>query len=178
MKVKDIMIKDVVLIGPDDSFYDIVELFSEKKISGAPVAVGSKPVGMVSESDVMKFISKKDMISGIEHDRKEIRDNCITGIIFLLYNSGISLGAVPECIGLVWNIHYVSTPVWIIGAVIKEEWGISRSSNEFRTVFGHFNRVAAIRAEYLLKMVYGFGCNMVFAYPACAVPCIFKIPGE
>jgi CBS domain-containing protein len=74
MKVKDIMVKDVVSLRPDDTFYDIVELFSEKKISGAPVAEGEKPVGMVSESDVMKFISNKQLVSMIDSESKEIKD--------------------------------------------------------------------------------------------------------
>jgi predicted transcriptional regulator len=74
MKVKDIMVKDVVTLNPDDTFYDIVEIFAEKKISGAPVAVGKKPVGMVSESDILKFVSKKDMISMIEHEDKDLKE--------------------------------------------------------------------------------------------------------
>ncbi len=74
MKVKDIMIKDVVSLRPDDTFYDIVELFSEKKISGAPVATGNKPIGMVSESDIMRFISNKNLISMIEGEKKEMKD--------------------------------------------------------------------------------------------------------
>jgi len=74
MKVKDIMIKDVVSLRPDDTFYDIVELFSEKKISGAPVATDDKPIGMVSESDIMKFISNKNLISMIEGEKNEMKD--------------------------------------------------------------------------------------------------------
>jgi CBS domain-containing protein len=74
MKVKDIMVKDVVAIRPEDSFYDIVELFAEKKISGAPVAVGDKPVGMVSESDIMKYISNRKLVSLLESENKEMKD--------------------------------------------------------------------------------------------------------
>ena len=74
MKVKDIMVKDVVTLNPEDTFYDIVELFAEKKISGAPVVEGKKPVGIISESDIMKFVLKKDLISMIEHEDKEMKD--------------------------------------------------------------------------------------------------------
>lgn len=74
MKVKDIMVKDVVSISPEDSFYDIVELFSERKISGAPVTVGDKPIGMVSESDIMKFITSKNLVSLMESGNKEMKD--------------------------------------------------------------------------------------------------------
>ncbi len=74
MKVKDIMVKDVVTIRPEDTFYDIVEIFAEKKISGAPVSDGGKPVGMVSESDIMRFVSTKDLMSLIEHEDKKLKD--------------------------------------------------------------------------------------------------------
>jgi predicted transcriptional regulator len=74
MKVKDIMVKDVVTLNPEDTFYDIVELFAEKKISGAPVVEGRNVVGIVSESDIMKFVTKKDLISMIEHEDKSMKD--------------------------------------------------------------------------------------------------------
>lgn len=74
MKVKDIMVKDVVAINPDDTFYDIVDLFAEKKISGAPVVDGRKVVGMVSESDIMEFVDDKSVISLIEKEDKSLKD--------------------------------------------------------------------------------------------------------
>ncbi len=74
MKVKDIMITDVVTLSPDDTFYDIVELFSEKKISGAPVAENGKIIGMVSESDIMEFVSEKGLIGMIEKDDQSMKD--------------------------------------------------------------------------------------------------------
>lgn len=74
MKVKDIMISDVVTLSPDDTFYDIVELFSEKKISGAPVVEGGKTVGMVSESDIMQFVSEKHLIAMIEKEDKAMKN--------------------------------------------------------------------------------------------------------
>ncbi|MBN2330778.1 MAG: CBS domain-containing protein [Candidatus Aenigmarchaeota archaeon] len=74
MKVKDIMIKDVVSVRPEDSFHEIVELFAEKKISGAPVAIGDKPVGMVSESDIMKYILNKNLVSLLESESTEMKD--------------------------------------------------------------------------------------------------------
>ncbi len=74
MKVKDIMITDVVTLSPDDTFYDIVELFSEKKISGAPVVDKSKPIGMVSESDIMGFVSDKHLVAMIEKEDKGMKE--------------------------------------------------------------------------------------------------------
>ncbi|UCD03402.1 MAG: CBS domain-containing protein [Candidatus Aenigmatarchaeota archaeon] len=74
MKVKDIMVTDVVTLSPEDTFFDIVELFAEKKISGAPVVDGSRIVGLVSESDIMEFVSKKDMITMIDKEDKAMKD--------------------------------------------------------------------------------------------------------
>jgi CBS domain-containing protein len=74
MKVKDIMVTDVVTLSPDDTFYDIVELFVEKKISGAPVVDKGKPVGMVSESDIMEFVSEGHLVTMIEKEDKAMKD--------------------------------------------------------------------------------------------------------
>ncbi len=59
MKVKDIMVRDVITVTPEETFYDVVELFARKKISGAPVVKGDRPIGIVSESDLMRLISLK-----------------------------------------------------------------------------------------------------------------------
>jgi CBS domain-containing protein len=74
MKVKDIMVTDVVTLSPDETFYDIVALFAEKKISGAPVVEGSKIMGLVSESDILKFVSRKDLITMIDKEDKAMKD--------------------------------------------------------------------------------------------------------
>ncbi len=74
MKVKDIMVKDVVTINPNDTFYDIVGLLAEKEISGAPVAEGDKVVGLISESDIMEFVSEKHMVTMIENEDKAMKN--------------------------------------------------------------------------------------------------------
>ena len=74
MKVKDIMVKDVVTLSPDDTFYDIVDLFAEKKISGAPVVEKGNVLGLVSESDIMKFVESKDIMTMIEKEDKLLKE--------------------------------------------------------------------------------------------------------
>jgi len=74
MKVKDIMVRDVISVTPEETFYDVVELFARKKISGAPVVKGDRPIGIVSESDLMRLISAKDMVSLVEGGRKDVKE--------------------------------------------------------------------------------------------------------
>jgi len=56
-KVKDFMTRKVVKIKPDDSIFRAAKVFSENKISGAPVVKKGQIIGMVSESDIVKFMS-------------------------------------------------------------------------------------------------------------------------
>lgn len=53
------MKKDVVSFGPHDSVFDVAEVLSKNNISGAPVVDGMKVVGMISVSDIVKFMRVK-----------------------------------------------------------------------------------------------------------------------
>src|ERR1039457_6566307 len=53
MNAQDIMTRDVVTIGPDLPVPEIAKLLVEKRISAVPVVVDGKPVGIVSEGDLL-----------------------------------------------------------------------------------------------------------------------------
>lgn len=53
------MKKEVVSFGPHDSVFDVAEVLSKNNISGAPVVDGRKVVGMISVSDIVKFMRVK-----------------------------------------------------------------------------------------------------------------------
>jgi len=57
--VKEYMKKAVIYFSPDDTIFHAAKVFSENNISGAPVMKDGKLVGIVSESDIIKFLSKK-----------------------------------------------------------------------------------------------------------------------
>ncbi len=63
LKVKDIMTKRVLTVGPDTLVKDAVALLAEKDISGVPVLDDGKLVGIFSESDILRSIkmTKKDL---------------------------------------------------------------------------------------------------------------------
>lgn len=53
MKVRKIMKRKVVTVGPRDSVARVLKLFSSKRISGVPVVEDGKVVGMVTEGDII-----------------------------------------------------------------------------------------------------------------------------
>ncbi len=61
--VADIMTKNPVVVRVSDPLSYVVRLFSEKRISGAPVVRDDNFVGIVSESDIVKVIGIKDLLS-------------------------------------------------------------------------------------------------------------------
>jgi CBS domain-containing protein len=64
-KVKDFMRCDVFFVRPNNSVFDVAKVFSQNNISGAPVVEKGKVVGIVSISDIVKFMNIKLADAGI-----------------------------------------------------------------------------------------------------------------
>jgi len=54
--VKDFMNKDVIYVSPEDTIFQAAKLFSQLDIAGAPVVEKDKVVGLISISDIIRFI--------------------------------------------------------------------------------------------------------------------------
>jgi CBS domain-containing protein len=54
--VKDYMNKEVVCFKPSDSIFTVAEKFYKNHISGAPVMDDERLVGVISETDIIKFM--------------------------------------------------------------------------------------------------------------------------
>jgi len=63
MKVKDAMIKTVVTISADEPLDKAIDLLSEKNVSGVPVVKDEQVIGILSESDILRKIGLKDLMS-------------------------------------------------------------------------------------------------------------------
>jgi CBS domain-containing protein len=60
MKAKDIMVRNVVSVKPDDSIYTAIRLMLAKGISGLPVVdAEGKPIGVVTEGDFLRRIESE-----------------------------------------------------------------------------------------------------------------------
>ncbi len=55
-QIKDYMKKKVVYFKPEDSIFKVAKVLSKHHISGAPVVKNRKVVGVISESDIIKFM--------------------------------------------------------------------------------------------------------------------------
>ena len=53
--IKEIMVKDVITVGPDTEIHEAVQIMIEKKIGCLPVVSDGDLVGMVTETDMLRF---------------------------------------------------------------------------------------------------------------------------
>ncbi|MEM5772834.1 MAG: CBS domain-containing protein [Candidatus Aenigmatarchaeota archaeon] len=65
--VRDVMNTNIICFSPENSVFEVAKVLSEKNISGAPVVDGEKVVGIISTSDIVRFLKTKLKI-GSAHD--------------------------------------------------------------------------------------------------------------
>ncbi len=58
MKVKEIMKKDPLTLTPDTPFEEALRIGQEKKIGAFPVVENGKVVGIATESDIVRFLTR------------------------------------------------------------------------------------------------------------------------
>jgi acetoin utilization protein AcuB len=58
MKVKDIMKKNPVTVGPDTPFEEALRIGQERKIGSFPVVENGKLVGITTESDIVRVLTR------------------------------------------------------------------------------------------------------------------------
>ncbi|MCS6768723.1 MAG: CBS domain-containing protein [Candidatus Nitrosocaldus sp.] len=75
--LKDIMIRDVVTIGPEETAQEAAKLMAEHGIGSVVVMDSTKVIGIVTERDLVRKVCAKDMPSS----RVRIRDVMSTPII-------------------------------------------------------------------------------------------------
>jgi len=60
--VKEVMTSDVKTVDPEHSLRKVMDLFSEYKITGAPVVEGNKIIGVISEADIIKLMDVRNIL--------------------------------------------------------------------------------------------------------------------
>lgn len=55
MKVKDLMTRDVLSVGPETTLREVASLLATEHISGVPVLAGSSVLGVISATDILQF---------------------------------------------------------------------------------------------------------------------------
>jgi CBS domain-containing protein len=57
LKVRDIMTPDVITLRPDMTLEEASGVFAQNHVSGAPVVANAEVVGVVSQSDILEFVT-------------------------------------------------------------------------------------------------------------------------
>ncbi|NCN39103.1 MAG: hypothetical protein COY38_01450 [Candidatus Aenigmarchaeota archaeon CG_4_10_14_0_8_um_filter_37_24] len=80
-RARDIMSGDVVYLHPNDSIFDAAKLFSELDIHGLPVVRGERLVGMITVTDIVKFIDIK--IDNLP----ELKSGSLTDVVITIFKT-------------------------------------------------------------------------------------------
>jgi CBS domain-containing protein len=73
--LREIMTRDVATVPPEASVRDAIELLAGRHISGAPVVVGERVVGVVSTTDLLGFAAALPGVPADHTDQLELGDS-------------------------------------------------------------------------------------------------------
>jgi len=111
MKVKEIMKKNPVTITPDTPFEEALRLGQEKKIGAFPVVENGKLVGITTESDIIRFVTR---VLGIKEEGSRIT---IEGL-------GAKLGDLEKIVSVANQHHTVILSMMSLPRPEKKDWMI------------------------------------------------------
>jgi acetoin utilization protein AcuB len=111
MKVKEIMKKNPVTITPDTPFEEALRLGQEKKIGAFPVVEHGKLVGITTESDIIRFVTR---VLGIKEEGSRIT---IEGL-------GGKLGDLEKIVSVANQHHTVILSMMSLPRPEKNDWMI------------------------------------------------------
>jgi len=111
MKVKDIMKKNYVTITPDTPFEEALRLGQERKIGSFPVVDNGKLVGITTESDIIRFLTR---VLGLKEEGSRIT---IEGL-------GGKLGDLERIVSIVNQHHTIVLSMISLPRPEKKDWMI------------------------------------------------------
>jgi len=111
MKVKEIMKKNPLTLGPDTPFEEALRLGQEKKIGSFPVVENGKLVGITTESDIIRFVTR---VLGLKEEGSRIT---IEGL-------GAKLGDLEKIVSVANEHHTVILSMMSMPRPEKKDWMI------------------------------------------------------
>lgn len=112
MKVKEIMKKNPVTLTPDTPFEEALKIGQEKKIGSFPVVENGKLVGIATESDIVRFLTRA---LGVREEGSRIT---IEGL-------GGKLGDLEKIISIVNQHNTIVLSMISLPRTEKKEWMIA-----------------------------------------------------
>lgn len=111
MKIKEIMKKNPITLSPETPFEEALRIGQEKKIGSFPVVEDGKLIGIATESDIIRFVSR---ILGIKEEGSRIT---IEGL-------GGKLGDLEKIISIANQHHTVILSMISLPRPEKKDWMI------------------------------------------------------
>lgn len=111
MKVKEIMKKNPLTLTPDTPFEEALRIGQEKKIGSFPVVDNGKLVGIATESDIIRFVTR---VLGIKEEGSRIT---IEGL-------GEKLGDLERIVSIVNQHHTIVLSMMSLPSPEKKDWMI------------------------------------------------------
>jgi acetoin utilization protein AcuB len=111
MKVKEIMKKNPVTLTPDTPFEEALKIGQEKKIGSFPVLENGKLVGIATESDIVRFLTRA---LGVREEGSRIT---IEGL-------GVKLSDLEKIISIVNQHNTIVLSMISLPKTEKKEWMI------------------------------------------------------
>jgi len=111
MKVKEIMKKNPLTLGPDTPFEEALRLGQEKKIGSFPVVENGKLVGITTESDIIRFVTR---VLGLKEEGSRIT---IEGL-------GAKLGDLEKIVSVANQHHTVILSMMSMPRPENKDWMI------------------------------------------------------
>jgi CBS domain-containing protein len=85
MLVKDVMTADVVTVSPETSVYAAAKLMAEEEVGSLVVTVGEKPVGVLTERDVVRRV----VAAGLSPKRTHVEDVMTAPVVVVGENTSL-----------------------------------------------------------------------------------------
>jgi acetoin utilization protein AcuB len=111
MKVKEIMKRNPVTVTPDTPFEEALRLGQEKKIGAFPVVEDGKVVGITTESDIIRFLTRA---LGVKEEGSRVT---IEGL-------GGKLGELEKIVSVANQHHTIILSMMSLPRTQKKDWMI------------------------------------------------------
>ncbi len=128
MKAKQIMVPKakVIAAAPSDSIRSVSKRLAEGHVSGAPVLEGGKVVGVISESDIVRFLNlhvEGDDLPGKLRSvsRAKVRDVMTKGAIWVEPDAPLDEVADKMAMGEVNRVLVVNERMELLGLIARSD---------------------------------------------------------
>jgi acetoin utilization protein AcuB len=111
MKVKEIMKKNPMTIGPDTPFEEALRLGQEKKVGAFPVVETGKLVGITTESDIIRFVTR---VLGLKEEGSRVTIEGLAG----------KLGDLEKIVSIANQHHTIILSMMSLPRTEKKDWMI------------------------------------------------------